>query len=195
MIVHDVEQGTQAWNDLRLGMPTASKFDRVYSSTGKVPKAFEEYVYELAAERISGQRTVVHVNEWMQRGTELEPTAASAYELIMDVQLDVIGFVTNNEETIGCSPDRWQLEIKCPAAKNHLRYLSGGKVPSQYYPQVQGCIWLCETDRWDFMSYHPGMKPLITTVYRDETYISGLEANLRILLEKVETLQQTLGEK
>lgn len=195
MIVHDVVQGTPAWDLLRLGLPSASQFEKVYTSTGKIPKAFEEYVLELAAERITKQKTQVFTNEWMQRGKDLEPVAVSAYELITDTESQVIGFVTNDDRTVGCSPDRWQLEVKCPAAKNHLKYLSGGKCPAKYYPQVQGCIYLCETDRWDFMSYHPGMKPLITTVYRDEIYIKGLEGALALLLERVsETEQANRGE-
>ncbi|MGA0314830.1 MAG: lambda exonuclease family protein [Alphaproteobacteria bacterium] len=194
MRVHDVEQGTEAWLNLRLGMPTASRFKDVYTSTGKAATALNDYAFELAGEIISGQRAEIPVNDWMRRGTELEPVAVRAYEFVMDVETEVIGFVTNDEETIGCSPDRMHLEVKCPAAKNHLKYLSADKCPPQYYPQVQGCIWLCETDRWDFMSYHPGIKPLIVTVYRDDNYINGLHEHLKILLEKIEKLKQTAGE-
>ena len=194
MIVHEVEQGTEAWQSLRLGMPTASAFAKVYSSTCKVPKAFDDYCYQLAAEKVTGKRTEVYVNDHMRRGTELEPVAVSAYEFIMDKEMEVIGFVTNDEQTIGCSPDRMHLEIKCPAAHNHARYLAEGKCPTQYYPQVQGCIWLCETDHWDFMSYHPGMAPLIVTVHRDDAYIEGLSASLNALLERVEEIKQTIGE-
>ena len=140
MIVHEVEQGTEAWLSLRLGMPTASAFAKVYSATCKVPKAFDDYCYQLAAEKVTGKRTEVYVNDHMRRGTELEPVAVSAYEFIMDEETEVIGFVTNDEQTIGCSPDRMHLEIKCPAAHNHARYLAEGKCPSQYFPQVQGCI-------------------------------------------------------
>ena len=49
-------------------------------------------------------------------------------------------------------------------------------------------------DRWDFMSYHPGMAPLIVTVHRDDAYIDGLSASLDSLLERVEQIQQTIGE-
>lgn len=194
MIVHDVAQGSAEWLNLRLGMPSASQFEKVYSTTGKIPKAIDDYACELAAERITNQRTKVFVNEWMQRGTELEPVAVSAYEMIMDVDTEVIGFVTNDEGTVGCSPDRWQLEVKCPAAKNHMRYLADGKCPAKYYPQVQGCMWICETDRWDFMSYHPAMRPLVTTVYRDDIYIKGLEGAIGVLQEMITELIENTRE-
>ena len=100
MIVHEVEQGTEAWLSLRLGMPTASAFAKVYSSTCKVPKAFDDYCYQLAAEKVTGKRTEVYVNDHMRRGTELEPVAVSAYEFIMDEETEVIGFVTNDEHQI-----------------------------------------------------------------------------------------------
>lgn len=195
MIVHDVEQGTDAWLLLRLGMPTASSFAKVYSANCKVPKAFDDYCYQLAAEKVTGKRTEIYVNDYMRRGTELEPVAVAAYEFIMEKEMEVIGFVTNDEQTIGCSPDRLGLEIKCPASHNHLRYLAEAKCPSQYYPQVQGCIWLCGTDSWDFMSYHPGLAPFIITVHRDDDYINGLSGSLNALLERVEEIKQTIGEQ
>lgn len=194
MVVHEVEQGTEAWHLLRLGVPTASNFGKVFTSTCKVSSSLDDYALELAAEVISGQKSDVFVTDWMTRGIEMEAEAVMAYELIKDTETEVLGFVTNDEQTIGCSPDRMRLEVKCPAPKNHLKYFDSGKCPSNYYPQVQGCIWLCETDSWDFMSYHPAMPPFIVTVYRNDKYIKGLSDNLQVVLEKVEKLKHKIGE-
>ena len=54
-----------------------------------------------------------------------------------------------------------------------------------YIPQVQGCIWLCEQDHWDFMSYHPDARPLIVRVERDEEYIDGLSKHLNEFIVKL----------
>ena len=35
MKIHNVEQGTEAWFDLRLGMPSASKFKDIVTPKGK----------------------------------------------------------------------------------------------------------------------------------------------------------------
>ena len=195
MIIHDCEQGTEEWLTLRLGMPTASNFADIYSATGKPSTRAQEYMYKLVAESLAGEPVDTYKNEWMQRGNDLEPDAVSAYEFINGVETQVLGFVTNDEKTIGCSPDRMNLEIKCPMAKTHVKYLDEGKCPAIYYPQVQGCIWLCETDRWDFMSYHPKMPPLICTVFRDDTYIKGLEKALYNFLDAMEKMKIKIGEK
>jgi hypothetical protein len=47
MIVHDVEQGTEAWHSLRLGVPTASNFGKVFTSTCKVSSSLDDYAIEL----------------------------------------------------------------------------------------------------------------------------------------------------
>ena len=70
------------------------------------------------------------------------------------------------------------MEIKCPAPATHVEYLRGGVLPSKYKQQVMGCLWITGRQWWDFMSYHPNMKPLIVRVERDEEFIAALEANV-----------------
>lgn len=59
MILHDVEQRSEAWHALRLGIPTASRFGDILTArgdlrTGETPK---KYAAELVAERILGVPT------------------------------------------------------------------------------------------------------------------------------------------
>jgi hypothetical protein len=109
--------------------------------------------------------------------------------------MEVIGFVTNDEGTIGCSPDRMNLEIKCPSLKTHLKYLVDGKCPTKYIPQVQGCMFVCEQDHWDFMSYHPDARPLIVRVERDDDYITELSKHLNQFIVKLNDAKASiLGE-
>lgn len=185
MIIHNVEQGTPEWFRLRMGVPTASRFGEVYTATGKPSASSESYMYSLLAEIRANEPAESFTSEAMERGTMLEPEAVTAYELMKDRSMETIGFVTNDAGTIGCSPDRMGLEVKCPALKTHLKYLIDGKCPTKYIPQVQGCIWLCEQDQWDFMSYHPDERPLIVTVKRDENYIAGLSKHLNEFIDKL----------
>ena len=185
MIVHDVEQGTQEWLRLRLGVPTASRFGDIYTGSGKASASADAYMYTLLAEIVANEPQQGFVSDAMERGTMMEPEAVSAYEIIRDVTTKIIGFVTNAEGTIGCSPDRMGLEVKCPALHTHLKYLVDNKLPTKYIPQVQGCILLCEADHWDFMSYHPDARPLIVRVDRDEKYISELSKHLQQFLGKL----------
>ena len=44
MKIHNVEQGTEAWFDLRLGMPSASKFKDIVTPKGKASASGEKYM-------------------------------------------------------------------------------------------------------------------------------------------------------
>lgn len=192
MIIHDIDQHSPEWYQVRLGIPTASRFKDIYTSTGKASASADAYMHTLLAEELAGKPLESFESDWMRRGTELEPSARAFYELRQNVELEVVGFVTNDEKTAGCSPDAMGLELKCPAPHTHVKYLLGGKCPAEYFPQVQGCIWICERDWWDFMSYHPDLPPFIIRVERDESYIKGLSAEIDKFLEKMDKQRQRL---
>ena len=106
MKVHDVEQGTSAWLELRAGIPTSSEFDKILTPTGKKSKSAGPYMHKLIAERLMGHPVVEYVSLDMDRGARLEEQAVSFYEFKYDVDTEPMGFVTNDAQTIGCSPDR-----------------------------------------------------------------------------------------
>ena len=193
MILHTMEQGTPEWFDVRLGIPTASRFKDIYTSTGKSASGADAYMHTLLAEQLAGHPLESFKSEWMQRGTEMEPEAKTFYSLEKDVDLVEVGFITNDNGTIGCSPDAIGLEIKCPSPHVQVKYLLGKKCPAEYFPQVQGCMWICEKDAWDFLSYHPDLPPLLITVQRDDEYINGLSAEVDKFLAKMETKREVLA--
>jgi hypothetical protein len=41
MITHDVTQGSPEWLEARLGIPTASEFDKIITPTGKPSTQYE----------------------------------------------------------------------------------------------------------------------------------------------------------
>ena len=193
MIVLDLEQGSEAWHAARLGLPTASNFKKLFTSTGKPSTTADTYFYELLAERLTGKPSSEFTSEWMVRGTELEPEARATYEFIHDVQVEQIGFVyLDDRRHVGCSPDgligdEGLIEIKAPKASTHVKYLLAGKLPSDYVPQVQGQLWITGCKFCDFMSYHPDCDPLIVRVERDEDYIAGLAAEVDKMAKKLDS--------
>ena len=201
MIITDVEQGTPEWFELRLGKPTASRFKDIYTSTGKSSASADTYMNMLVAEVLAGKGLESFSSEWMSRGTELEPKAREMYEFLTDNEVQQVGFVSNDDATVGCSPDGLMeigakgLEIKCPSPPVHIKYLLAGKCPSEYVPQVQGSMWICERDTWDFMSYHPDLPNMILTVERDEKYIAGLTEAMEVFLEKMAVKLEKLKEQ
>lgn len=201
MKIHNVEQGSEAWFQLRLGVPSASRFKDLLTPTGKPSASSEKYMHELLAEKMSGKRFDSFDTFHMKRGRELEPEAANVFSFQTDLVCREVGFVTNDSQTVGCSPDRLifdsGLEIKCPMHTTHVKYLidyhKDGEMPAEYYAQVQGTMWLMDLEDYWFMSYHPDLPNLIMNVKRDDKYIALLAAAIDKLLEELETNLTLIG--
>ena len=179
------------WWQAHVGTPSASNFGKILTPTGKPSASAKDYMYQLAGEVLTGKKTETYHNAVMQRGIEMEAEARTLYELMFDVEVQRVGLIYPDEQRkYCCSPDGLVviptgmnesytdhgLEIKCPLIHTHVGYLLAGKLPTIYIPQVQGSMLTTGLNRWDFMSYYPGLKPLIVNVKRDDKYC-GLLAN------------------
>jgi hypothetical protein len=174
-------------------------YAKIITTQGKWSTQADSYINQLVAEKLTGETTPFYQNEHMIRGTELEPDARQLYEFITGSEVQQVGFCLHDTLEAGASPDGLigedgGLEIKCPAPATHVEYLRGDKLPSKYKQQVMGCLWITGREWWDFMSYHPNMKPLIVRVERDEDYIAELEAcvskAVKLIEENVEKFFQ-----
>lgn len=187
MRIINVEQRTPEWFTARLGVPSASNFERVITPGGKRSTQVEAYMNRLVADILTGVSEHFQPSEAMMRGTELEPEARAYYELIAG-PVELIGFCIH-DDGFGCSPDgvvgEGLLEIKCPLAHTQVEYLRGGVLPSSYIPQVQGQMLVMDKKWCDFLSYHPDMKPLLVRVNRDEKYCAMLHEALKELVRDV----------
>jgi putative phage-type endonuclease len=190
MIILTDEQGSPEWLASRLGRPSASNFGRLITGSGKPSSSAESYINEMIAERLTGRSKPFYTNEHMERGNALEPEAREAYEFITDLEVVETGFILHDSEEFGCSPDglvaeQGGLEIKCPSDSVHVSYLRAGKVPSKYYQQVQGCLWITGREWWDFMSYHPEMPHLLVRAHRNEKYIEAMAEQVEAAVETI----------
>lgn len=188
-IYADIAQGSEAWHRVRLGIPTASCFDKIVTPKKcELSKAASDYALRLVAERLLNQTAAESFDgAWMERGKDMEPMAVKQYEFQQEVSTFPVGFITTDDGSIGCSPDRLvvngdvpklALEIKCPSQHVHLGYLLNG-TNDDYKPQVQGQILVAELDRADLYSYHPQMPPALVRTTRDDAYVSKLDAALK----------------
>lgn len=165
MEIHDVEQGTEEWFSLRAGLPTASEFSKLVTSTGAESKSLEDYAIYKALELLAGEPLETwEGNQWTDRGTLMESEARDWFSVVHD-QVEQVGFVTNHDA--GCSPDGFVghnalLEIKCLSPAKHgkvlLYHLKHGKAPSLYRAQAQGQAWICEREVTYQLFYHPHPK-------------------------------------
>jgi hypothetical protein len=178
--LHDVEQGTEAWERLRLGIPTSSSFDKIITPEGKPSKQQEKYAYFLLAERFLNRKINTYTSAAMENGKIIEEDAAADYELQSGLDTSLAGFVTTDDGLVGCSPDRLVgdeglLEIKCPQPQTQMEYLITGKVAKEYYPQLQGQLYVTGRKWVDILSFNPELPRSIIRVERDDAYIGCLE--------------------
>ena len=161
MIVHDHEQYSPEWWQARLGIPTASSIDKLLTATGKASTQATAYMHALIAERLSGRSDESVSTVWTERGKETEDEARQMLALVLDQEITEVGFITDDDGTVGCSPDGLILdgadiaagvEIKCPKGSTHVEYLLGGKVPTKYVAQVQASLYVTKAPAWWFCS-------------------------------------------
>jgi len=70
------------------------------------------------------------------------------------------------------------LEMKNPMAKTQVKYLLGNKLPTDYFCQVHGSLAVTGLDYWYFLSYYPGMHPLLLKVEPDTKWIDKLKSEI-----------------
>jgi len=194
MQIIECEQGTPEWLAARAGIPTASEFHTVMAVGKNGGKSLTRIAYlnKLAGEILTGEPMENFVSAAMERGSLMEDEARDLYAFQNGVDPQRVGFVRNGEK--GASPDsligdKGGLEIKSAAAHIQVARLLDGGLPSEHKAQVQGSLWVCEREWWDFCSYCPKLPLLQVRVYRDESYIEKISREVNVF--NVE-LQQTV---
>lgn len=170
--IHNCEQGTPEWHELRKGRVTASNAWKLLTEG-----------YKAATEQKKIPQTKA-----MHRGTVLEPEAIELYEKIKG-NPDVlrVGFVTNSRyRNAGASPDGVLadrlIEVKCFGQDKHLA-IEPGNVPGEVIAQVQMQMMICELPLCDLVLYNPDLEPeqafKIITIEEDKGIQDNIERRLK----------------
>lgn len=168
MQIHNIEQGSPEWFELRLKYPlTASKAQAI----GNNGKGLETLCWEQMAQKYSSQDKERYTNKDLERGVELEPQALSLYELETGNTTEKVGFITNEKisKVGGASPDSLVnddglVEVKCFDDTKHFKasidFKKTGKfdIESQYMWQMQMQMLFSERKWCDFVAYNPNYK-------------------------------------
>lgn len=187
MKVHAVEQNGDVWMALRAGKPTASEFSKLITSTGEPSKSMKAYAEELGGELYAGRPLDTwNGNKYTEYGHDTEDEGVASYELLKGVETEKVGFITDDLEQYGCSPDRLVgddglLEMKCLPKKHiaALRYWAKHKkCPPDYVQQTQGQMFITGRQWCDLCFYRPELPTLVIRVTPDEKIITGLRAQL-----------------
>lgn len=197
-IIINCEQRSDLWFSAICGNVGASQIDKIITTKGERSKSREDYMYTLAAERITGQQEVGFTTQAMQNGIDREAEARALFEMAHNVTIQQVGLVYKDDRKLcHCSPDgliedHSGIEIKNPMSKTHIKYLLGGKLPTEYFCQVQFSLWVTERSVWHFLSHYPGLKPFMVEVYRDEKWIDKMAKELDEFNQELAILVETL---
>lgn len=189
------DQRTDNWFADRLGKVTASKVADVLAKTKTGYGASRKnYMMQLLCERLTGKRADSYINEAMQRGTDLEAVARSAYEVDKAVMVREVGFVPHPSIPMsGASPDGevgtdGLVEIKVPNTATHVEFLRTGEIDNGYKLQM---LWQleCTGRSWcDFVSYDDRMPQELQ--YRCVRYVPTTADRMAVITEVQKFLRE-----
>jgi len=195
------DQRTAEWFAQRIGKVTASCVYQVMTKGGGATR--RNYMMKLLCERLTGTQEDFYQNAAMQRGTELEPVARSAYEIDKGVMTTETGFVLHPAiEGFGASPDGLVgddglLEIKCPNTATHVDFLQTGKIDQKYIWQMQAQM-ACTGRKWcDFVSFDDRLPESLqykcVRVELDEERQKEMEGEVLSFLLELAALEESLS--
>jgi hypothetical protein len=196
-IFHDGAQYSEEYDRLRIGIPTSSNFHKIITPQGKPSMQWRQYACILIAERILQQRIEFYNSPAMERGLIVEAEAADWYEFDQDVTTRRAGFITDDEHTMGCSPDRLVgndglLEIKAPLPHTQVEYWISGEVDERFRPQLQGQLYISQRSWVDIVCWHDVLPKLVTRVEPDEKFIQALDRELQIFNFFIESVMEKI---
>jgi len=201
MKIHkELDQGTEAWKEVRKNKFTASNAQAIASAGA----GLTTYCYEIMAEKYSSALKETYTNEHTERGNILEPDARTLYELTTNQNVQQVGFVEMNEH-VGCSPDGLVgedglIEIKCPSdVMKHMKLLFNGEseIDSAYIWQMQMQLLVCERKWCDFVSYNPNFEKALVVyrIYPDQEKFDKLQKGLEKGIETLKNFEEILTKK
>lgn len=198
---YDIEQNTEEWENIKIGMFSASAADKLLSS--KDTKGYQQLISKIAEERITGlkcESSSFMGNSFTNRGHEYESIARHDYEFRTLQAVKLIGVIIKDEWTL-CSPDgliddNKHHQIKCPIFSTQEEYLEKASkytdirkiIPSNYYKQLQFELNVSGRDINIFTSYHPNLKAIDIEVPIDVEM--QIEINKRLKEAKEEVLSR-----
>jgi hypothetical protein len=206
---YDIEQHSEEWHKVRYGKigGTLSKGLFIKSDTlleDVLPEIVEDFDLKESFQSYD-----------MIRGTELEPEARKALNAYLGVELKEVGWLQCEDiPLLGISPDgitdceTISAEIKCPAAKKHLKTVLSGEIPAD---NIHQCLHYFtvnpKLEKHYFCSYRPEnlYKPIFVKELNRDSFIDlGTKAkpNIKpvyewVLIAKKEALllQEQIDEK
>lgn len=187
------DQNSVEWLSARAGVVTASEADALITPKFKVREGIglNTYLAQKLAEKWTGGPISNAMSLDMDLGKIQEEEALPWLAFEFGWKIERPALITDDKAQIGCSPDGWMtgdagIEIKCPAAQNHVKYLLANAVPDDYVAQVQFSMFVTGMKEWKFVSYRRGFPNLVLTVQRDEAAQKAIAEALGAFLPRLD---------
>ena len=191
-MIHDIEQNTDEWFQLRMGLVTASNFSKPMALYDKAfGKPAIEYAQRIAIESITRVAIDTYNNEWMEKGKLREDDARVMYEQQNFCDVFRGGMAQDGRfgaSADGQTEDNGIIEIKCVKYNTHFQRLLKGGFDTSYQWQIRGGMWLYDVEWCDFISYCPDF-PL-----NKRLYVFRVERDLDIEKQMISRLNQFVKE-
>lgn len=194
-----MEQRSDEWFAQRLGKVTASRVADVMAKTKSGTAASRKnYMMQLLCERLTGVKQEGFVSAEMQRGTDLEPIARSAYEVDSGLMVIETGLVLHPSiDGFGASPDGLcgddgLVEIKVPNTATHVDFIRSHEPDGRYQWQMLAQM-ACTGRSWcDFVSFDDRLPEALQyrcmRFHRDDKRIAEMEAEIKAFLAELDQL-------
>lgn len=186
MIIHNFDQRTDEWYQIRLGRLTGSDFHTFLGNS----ETKKNKLLQKAAEKITGESDEEHfVTEDIQRGIDLEDEAILMYEMQTGNTVDKVGFIERDEFS-GCSPDGLVgtdgiIEVKCPKQSVFLKQVVEDKIKPEYYTQIQYNLFISGRKWCDYIAYNKKFHLFIKRFTVDKEVFEKIEKTLNECTEKI----------
>lgn len=201
MKVIKLDQGGDAWKQIRVGRPTASRFSDILTPKGELSKSSKGYIRELIGQTFCPDFEYWSGNSFTKRGAEIEPESRRAFCELTGETVEEVGFVISDDGICGCSPDgllldsngefKSGLELKNGTPKTHIGWVADGILPDEHKAQVHGSMAVTGFTEWHFFSYFPGMKPFHVLVQWDD-YTEKLKDSLAAFVDEYKAQRSIL---
>ncbi len=188
MRIYNFLQHSPEWYEARRGKFTCSTLSDLFMD--KKTKGYNDAINKVVFERLTGEIPESFTNDYMKRGTELEPFAREKYQMETFNEVQEVGFIDDGSEWFGYSPDGLLekdglIEIKCPKFSTLIDFALTRKIPKEYMLQMQGGMLVSDRKYCDFIMFHPKMNLIVERVNRDEMILGDIREKLLIAIEEV----------
>ena len=196
---NNIQQRSPEWHQIRKGKVSGT----VLKSIMGTPKARQDAIYELVAERLTVGVDDEYENA-MDRGNRLEDAAIAMFELESGFSVDKTGISESDENSMiinspdGLIGDNMAIEVKCMGGKNHVKMWLTNKVPDEYEWQVvQYFIVNEKLEKLFFVGYNPDIPSHelhVIEVRREEILqkIFDAKKSQEIVLQEVNAILSTI---